>query len=191
MVAYINFADPPSKQASDINDNFAELAGGGGDIPETSYLPTDGSIPVRSVANENFTGGRLKATSATDPDDCVILVQLDGKPNIATTAPAALAAASAVGTSATAARSDHVHPFPAQLATGRTIGLTGGATGTSAAFTGAGNATIAVTLATPTATVRGGVLRGAAVADATDEATVVTQFNELLAQLRVAGIIAA
>lgn len=77
MVAYINFADPPSKQASDINNNFEELASGGGEIPETSYLPTDGSIPTRSVENENFSGGRLKATPATDPDDCVTLVQLE------------------------------------------------------------------------------------------------------------------
>jgi hypothetical protein len=37
--------------------------------------------------------------------------------------------------------------------------LTDGATGTSAAFTGAANASISVTLATPTASVRGGVLQ--------------------------------
>ena len=70
---YVNFADPPSKQAADINENFEEAIVGA----EPSYLPEEGTIPIRSVANENFTGGRLKATQATDPDDCVIKIQLD------------------------------------------------------------------------------------------------------------------
>ena len=79
--------------------------------------------------------------------------------------------------------------FPAAT---RTIALTGGATGTSAAFTGAANASIPVTLATPTASVRGGVLQGAAQADsvAADAAELVTDFNALLAKLRTAGVIA-
>ncbi len=72
MATYINFADPPSKQAADINANFAETGGA-----TASYLPTDGSIPTRSVENENFTGGRLKATPGTDPDDCITKVQFD------------------------------------------------------------------------------------------------------------------
>lgn len=72
MAKYINYADPPSKQAADINSNFAEPS-----VVDTSYTPTSGSIPVRSEANENFTGGRLKASMATDPDDCVIKIQLD------------------------------------------------------------------------------------------------------------------
>lgn len=111
-----------------------------------------------------------------------------------------------IGTTATTAKAGDYAPawgdvtgkpttFPAvtpvatatALATGRTFSLTGGATGTSAAFTGAANATIAVTLATPTATVRGGVLAGAAVANATDEASAITQLNALLASLRASG----
>lgn len=78
------------------------------------------------------------------------------------------------------------------LATGRTIALTGGATGTSGAFTGAANASIPVTLATPTTTVRGGVIQAAAQANstATDVAGVVTDLNALLAKLRTAGVIA-
>lgn len=45
-------------------------------VGAASYLPVDGSVPTRSVANENFSGGRLKANPATDPDDCVNLAQL-------------------------------------------------------------------------------------------------------------------
>ena len=79
------------------------------------------------------------------------------------------------------------------LATGRTIALTGGATGTSGAFTGAANASIPVTLATPTTTVRGGVLSSAAIADITpaeDGTDAGTAVNSILAALRTAGIIA-
>ena len=45
-------------------------------IAEISYTPEDGTIPARSVENENFSGGRLKASPGTDPDDCVNLAQL-------------------------------------------------------------------------------------------------------------------
>ena len=70
---YVNFADPPSKQAADINANFEEAIVG----VEPSYTPEAGTVPIRSEANENFTGGRLKAAPATDPDDCVIKAQID------------------------------------------------------------------------------------------------------------------
>lgn len=79
------------------------------------------------------------------------------------------------------------------LATGRTFAVTGGATGTSTAFTGAANASIPVTLATPTTTVRGGVLSSASIANitpATDGTTAGTAVNSILAALRTAGIIA-
>lgn len=68
---YINYADPPSKVATDINDNFEEV------FVEPSYMPEAGTIPVRSEAIGEFTGGRLKASQATDPDDCVVKIQLD------------------------------------------------------------------------------------------------------------------
>lgn len=40
------------------------------------YMPDDGTIPLRSTENENFSGGRIKAAPATDPEDCVIMAQL-------------------------------------------------------------------------------------------------------------------
>lgn len=73
MLKYINSADPPSKQASDINSNFEEVTVGG----EASYTPVAGTVPVRSVETEDFTGGRIKASPGTDPDDCVTKTQLD------------------------------------------------------------------------------------------------------------------
>ncbi|NTI80452.1 hypothetical protein [Rhizobium rhizogenes] len=92
-----------------------------------------------------------------------------------TTIPAAsstnpvVAGTAAPGVATTYARGDHVHPAQTSvtgnagtataLATGRTFSLTDGATGTSAAFTGAANASISVALATPTASLRGGVLQ--------------------------------
>ena len=45
-------------------------------VGAASYTPEDGTVPTRSVANENFSGGRLKAAAASDPDDCVVLAQL-------------------------------------------------------------------------------------------------------------------
>lgn len=109
----------------------------------------------------------------------------------ATVAPLAPGTAT-IGTSLLYARQDHVHPTPASVAaltTGRTFSLTGGATGTSAAFTGASNATIPVTLSTPTASVRGGVLQQTAIADLTAAPTQ-ADFNGLLAKLKAAGILA-
>lgn len=70
---YVNFADPPSKQAEDINKNFEEASASN----ETSFLPESGTVPLRSEENENFTGGRIKASPGTDPDDCVTVVQLE------------------------------------------------------------------------------------------------------------------
>lgn len=90
----------------------------------------------------------------------------------------------AFGVPPTAAKAD-------ALTTGRTFALTGGATGTTAApFTGAANASIAVTLATPTASVRGGVLQQAAIADLTAAPTQ-QDFNALLAALRAASVISS
>lgn len=50
-----------------------------GMVAAVSYIPADGTIPQRSTENENFSGGRIKASSATDPDDCVILVQMQSE----------------------------------------------------------------------------------------------------------------
>lgn len=106
-------------------------------------------------------------------------------------APAALGTAAA-GTSAQYSRADHVHPVPgsvAKLTTGRTITLTGGATGVSAAFDGSANLSFAVTLATPTTTVRGGVLQQANIEDVGEVAVEPTHINAILTALRAAGII--
>lgn len=111
-------------------------------------------------------------------------------PALSSTAPAALAAAAAVGVGTTAARADHVHAFPAQIATGRTFALTGGATGTSSSFTGAANATTVVTLATPTASLRGGVLAQTPLVDSAAAPTQ-AEFNAVLAALRLAGVLIA
>ena len=45
-------------------------------VGAASYTPEDGTVPTRSVANENFSGGRMKTAMGTDPDDCVNLQQL-------------------------------------------------------------------------------------------------------------------
>lgn len=62
-------------------------------------------------------------------------------PALSSTAPAASAAAADVGVGTAAARADHVHAFPAQLATARAITLTGDVTGT-ANFDGSAAASI-------------------------------------------------
>lgn len=122
-------------------------------------------------------------------------------PSPSTTTPLANGTATA-GTSTSYARQDHVHPLQTSvsgnagtattLATGRTFTLTGGATGASAAFNGSANATISVTLATPTATVRGGVLGQVGIPDLPSNATlteVVDSYNELLFIIRASGVI--
>jgi len=117
----------------------------------------------------------------------------------ASTATPLVAGTGSAGTAATFSRGDHVHPAQTsvsgnagtatQLATARTIALTGGATA-SGTFNGSANLSLAVTLATPTASVRGGVTQQAAIADLT-AAPSETDFNGLLAALRSAGILAA
>ena len=95
-----------------------------------SYLPDDGTIPTRSVENDNFTGGRLKTTTATDPDDCVNLIQMQTSiPTFSTLSgvPAALTSAQAAGTpsiraigttATTAAAGNHTHAAATALANG-------------------------------------------------------------------------
>lgn len=182
MIATINHADVPSKKWREVNENFAELSGGGGETSVTSADITDATAVGRSVLTAANAGAARTAIGAGTSSVVV-----------GSTVPAGPIAVAIPGTSAEAARADHAHAFPTQFATGRIISLTGAATGSSAAFNGAANASIAVTLATPTTTVRGGVLQGATVADCTvaaDGTSAGTQLNALLAQLRVAGIIA-
>lgn len=180
MVTFVNHADTISKRYSDINDNFEELAAGGGG--SGGDITSDQITDATAVGKDVLTAADAAAARTAIGAGTSTL-------NLSLTAPVALAATAAVGAGTTAARNDHVHPFPAQLATGRTIALSGGAVGTSTAFTGAANLTIATTLTAATGGTRGAVFQGAAVANATSETDVVAQFNALLASLRTTGII--
>lgn len=42
---------------------------------EATVWPEENTIPIRTSENGPFTGGRLKATPAIDPEDCITLVQ--------------------------------------------------------------------------------------------------------------------
>lgn len=44
-------------------------------LESASWLPGDDTIPVRTRENDVFTGGRIKANAAMDPEDCVIMQQ--------------------------------------------------------------------------------------------------------------------
>lgn len=152
-------------------------------IEFSTTAPKVGTFPTYGTA------GVLPIGNATADNHAAALSQL---PKVATVAPLANGTAS-VGTSLLYARQDHVHPLQASVATlttGRTFSLSGGATGTSAVFTGAANATIPVTLATPTATVRGGILQQPAIADVSGRPLDESDYNALLAALRTAGLLA-
>lgn len=184
-VAWQDITGKPSVYTPEIGTTATTAKAG-------NYVPTWAEITSKPTTFAPIIGST--ATTAMAGNTVI--------PAVATVAPLAPGTA-AVGTSLLYARQDHVHPVQTSisgnagtataLATGRTFSLTGGATGTSAAFTGAANASIPVTLATPTASVRGGVLLQAAQTDsvAADTAELVTDFNSLLAKLRAAGIITA
>ena len=71
---YINYADPPSKQAHDINANFEE-AGQGTGAYEPSYTQEGDTLVLRTVQNGPYTAGRIKASPGIDPDDCITVFQ--------------------------------------------------------------------------------------------------------------------
>jgi hypothetical protein len=85
-------ANPDYPAAADVLTKSGNLAG-------------LGSVPTAR--------GNLSVYSQAETDGL-----LDGKPNISTTAPADLGSTSAVGSSATAARADHVHRIPTLAALG-------------------------------------------------------------------------
>lgn len=72
-----------------------------------TLIPNDGTVPLRSIENENFSGGRIKAATGTDPDDCVNLLQMQlaiptwanisGKPAFIGAGTTAAAARTAIG----------------------------------------------------------------------------------------------
>lgn len=106
---------------------WAEIGGGGG--PATVGWDDITGKPAVIAAGADAAGARTAIGAGTS------------SVALSSTAPAADAAAAAVGSGTTAARADHVHAFPAQLATARAITLTGDVTGT-ANFDGSAAASI-------------------------------------------------
>ena len=108
-----------------------------------------------------------------------------------------VAGTASIGTSTAYARADHVHPpqttvnVATTLQTGRTFTITGGATGVgNTSFNGSQNITIDVEITPATTTTVGGVLKVSGVEDTSGEdlLAVKNTLNELLANLRTAGV---
>lgn len=185
---------------TDGSHTFSQLASEGGATTVTSNDITDATTVGKSVLTAVST---LAARTAIGAGTSNLIIgttsttakvgtyvptytEVTGKP--ATFPPT-------IGTTATTAMAGNAKPATAgaadtaiTLVTGRTFSLAGGATGTSAAFNGSANATIAVTLATPTAVIKGGVLLQPAIADIAIAPTA-ADFNAVLAALRLAGIL--
>lgn len=146
--------------------------------------PKERTIPVYA------TGGVMKVANGVANTDAVNLGQLNERAG--TDLPLYNNANANAGTSTLFAREDHVHPLQATveyLSAGRTFYFTGGMTATSPPFNGSENITVPTTLAVPTETVRGGVLKQANIPDLGSTATVdVEDINEILAVLRGAGL---
>lgn len=165
-----------------VDANGKERSLDGALVPPGTTPTPGGGITSADITDSGATG-RLLLQSA-NPGGARLVLGV-----IATTNPPQDSGPTALtGSGTTASAVDHVHRYPSQLLTGRTFSLTGGATGTSAAFTGAANASIPVTLATPTETVRGGVLAQPAIADSAGAPTM-AEFNAVLAALRAAGVV--
>jgi hypothetical protein len=114
---------------------------------------------------------------------------VSAKPAVLASGATQAAARTAIAAAAAGANTDitSITGSAATLTTARNIALTGAATGT-VSFNGSANASIAVTLSAPSTTVRGGVLTQPAIPNATLAPTV-TEWNNLLAYLRAAGIL--
>lgn len=112
---YINFADPPSKQAADINDNFSEIGtGGGGEATVSSADIVDATTVGRSV---------LTAVSMEEARTAIGA----GTSNLTlgTTASTALAGNTpllAIGTTATTAKAGNYQPTAANISDSTAIG---------------------------------------------------------------------
>ncbi len=97
----------PSVIANDvIRGDEGALAQANPDYPAAADVLTK-SGNLAGLGSAPSARGNLSVYSQAETDGL-----LDGKPNIATTAPADLGSTSAVGSSATAARADHVHRVP-------------------------------------------------------------------------------
>lgn len=144
---------------------------------------------ANTIVARDFNG-RVAVADGTAQDNAVNLKQLNERAG--TALPLYNNANANAGTSTLFARQDHVHPLQAtvgSLSAGRTFYFTGGMTATSPPFNGSENITVPTTLAVPTETVRGGVLKQANIPDLGSTDTVdVEDINEILAVLRGAGL---
>lgn len=147
--------DPATGEAVPLGGDAEGLPSGGTNgqvlkiVDDTPAWAADSNTTYTAMTASEATTGT--ATTARTISATVlagaITERLPTVPAAADAAPAALAAAAAVGTSTDYAREDHVHAFPAQLATSRTIALTGDVTGSSS-FNGSSNASITAAIAT-------------------------------------------
>lgn len=92
--------------------------------------------------------GEADTNAFTDAEKAKLAGVASGATNVAlaSTAPAALASAAAAGVGTTAARADHVHAFPAQIATARNFSLSGDVTAAAVSFNGSANVTLATAI---------------------------------------------
>lgn len=149
---YINSADPPSKQATDINYNFSvvESGGSGGESTVTSADITDATTIGREVLTAASAAAARTAIGA-------------GTSNLAlgTTASTALAGNTAlleIGTTATTAKAGNYQPTAANIsdatAVGRSVLTAADATAARTAIgagTGSSNLSIGTTASTAAA----------------------------------------
>lgn len=161
-------------------------------VGAASYLPADGSVPTRSVANADFSGGRLKATPATDPDDCVTKVQLDqlkwgaipDQPAVVAAGATQAAARTAIGagtsnlavgtTATTAAAGNHTH---------------GAATATTAGFMSAADKAKLDALPSGGGAINPTAAPVITIGDPVDDENVQASFDALIAALKTAGVL--
>ena len=100
------------------------------------------STHTHAIADVTSLSTTLAAKSAIGhthaiADTTSLQAALDAKPTVASTNPVALASAAAVGTSITAARSDHAHPYPTTAQLGAAAATTSVIAGTG--LTGGGD----------------------------------------------------
>lgn len=156
------------------------------------------NLTLGTTATTAALGNHTHPTATTSANGLMLSsdkVKLDGI-SASSTNPLVAGTAS-TGTSTAYARADHVHPpqtsvsVATTLQTGRTFTITGGATGVgNTSFNGSQNITIDVAITPATNTVVGGVKKAYGVEDTTGEDLVAIKntVNELLANLRDAGI---
>lgn len=160
---YINSADPPSKQATDINYNFSVVESGGGGSTVTSADITDAT----TIGREVLTAADAAAVRTAIGAGTSNLV-------LGTTASTALAGNTAlleIGTTATTAKAGNYQPTWAQVS---------------------GKPTTFAPVAA-TSTVVGGVKTASApvitITDPADHENIQAAFDSLVAALKLSGVL--